>query len=40
MSALRWLIVLVAVAAAVWVVSLVTRRWEQPANEARKSPAE
>ncbi len=40
MSALRWLTVLVAVAAVVWVVSLVTRRWEQPANEARKSPAE
>ena len=31
MSALRWLTALVAVAAVVWVVSLVTRRWEQPA---------
>ena len=40
MSALRWLMVLVAVAATVWVVSLVTRRWEQPAGNAKKSPAE
>lgn len=40
MSAVRWLMVLVAVAATVWVVSLVTRRWEQPAGNAKKSPAE
>jgi hypothetical protein len=41
MSALRWLTVLVAVAAVVWLVSVVTRRWEQPAaGNAGKSPAE
>jgi len=33
--------VLVAVAAVVWVVSLVTKRWEQDiAGSAPKSPAE
>ncbi len=41
MSAVRWLTVLVAVAAVVWMVSLVTRRWEQTAvSETPKSPAE
>jgi HupE / UreJ protein len=41
MSALRWLTVLAAVGALVWAVSLMTRRWEQPAaGEAPKSPAE
>jgi hypothetical protein len=41
MSALRWLTVLVVVAAVVWLVSVVTRRWEQPATgDAGKSPAE
>ena len=30
MSALGWLTVLVAMAAVIWVVSLATRRWEQP----------
>jgi hypothetical protein len=39
-SALRWMTVLVAVAAVVWGVSLVTRRWEQSADHAGKSPAE
>ena len=41
LSALRWLTVLVAVAAMVWVVSLVTKRWERDAaGDAPKSPAE
>ena len=41
LSALRWATVLVAVAAVVWVVSLVTRRWEdRAAGGAPKSPAE
>ena len=41
LSALRWLTVLVAVAALVWVVSLVTKRWERDAaGDAPKSPAE
>src|SRR5215469_2209590 len=39
LSALRWATVLVAVAAVVWVVSLVTKRWEQD-SAAPKSPAE
>lgn len=40
MSALRWLTVLVIVAMVVWVVSLVTRHWEQSATgEAPNSPA-
>jgi len=41
LSALRWLTVLVAVAAVVWLVSLVTKRWEQsPARSVPQSPAE
>jgi len=41
LSALRWLTVLVAVAAVVWLVSLMTKRWEQDATgNAPKSPAE
>ena len=41
MSALGWLTVLVAVAAMIWVVSLATRRWEQPGvGKTPNSPAE
>ena len=40
MSAVRWLTVLIAVAAIVWGVSLVTKRWEQSAANTGKSPAE
>ena len=41
MSGLRWLMVAVAVAAIVWLVSLMTRKWEQQlTNDAPKSPAE
>jgi hypothetical protein len=40
MSALGWLTVLVALAAVIWVVSLATRRWEQPRiKETSISPA-
>lgn len=40
-STLRWLTVLVVVAALVWAVSVVTKRWEQPAEqEVPRSPAE
>jgi HupE / UreJ protein len=39
-SALGWLTVLVALAAVIWVLSLATRRWEQPRiDERRNSPA-
>lgn len=37
MSALGWLTVLVAIAAVIWVVSLVTRRWEQPEGGAKST---
>jgi hypothetical protein len=40
MSGLRWLMVLLVVAAIVWGVSLVTKRWEQPTGDTGKSPAE
>jgi hypothetical protein len=40
MSALRWATVLLVVAAIVWGVSLVTKRWEQPVGDTGKSPAE
>jgi hypothetical protein len=40
MSGLRWLTVLLVVAAIVWGVSLVTKRWEQAAGDTEKSPAE
>ncbi len=41
MSALGWLTVLVAVAAVVWIVAVVARRWEQPdMSETPNSPAE
>jgi hypothetical protein len=40
-SSLGWLAVLVAAAAVVWIVSLITRRWEQPAKgETPHLPAE
>lgn len=40
-SALGWLIVLVALAAMVWLVSLATRRWEHPGiGKTSRSPAE
>ncbi len=40
-STLHWLTALVAVAAMVWLVSLVTKRWERPMEEdAPRSPAE
>ena len=44
MSALGWLTVLVAMAAVIWVVSLATRRWEQPGigetpNFSARTPA-
>jgi hypothetical protein len=38
MSALGWLTALVAVAAAIWVVSLATRRWEQPRMGVSPNP--
>jgi hypothetical protein len=37
-SALPWLMALVAISAVVWVVSLITKRWEEPAPSA--PPAE
>ena len=41
LSGLRWAMVLVVVAALVWVVSLVTKRWEEgAAGSAPRSPAE
>lgn len=41
MSGLRWTTAAVAVAAVVWLVSLVTKRWERPDNKALPhSPAE
>jgi hypothetical protein len=39
-SGLRWLMVLLLVAAVVWGVSLMTKRWEQAAGDTGKSPAE
>ena len=41
LSAMHWAMVLVVVAATIWVVSLVTKRWEEnTADSAPKSPAE
>ena len=39
-STLRWLTVLLVVAAAVWGVSLITKRWERRLEQPAKSPAE
>src|SRR6185503_17070370 len=40
MSALRWATAAVAIAALVWLVSLVTKRWERPEKPLPQSPAE
>jgi hypothetical protein len=40
MSGLRWATAAVALAALVWVVSLVTKRWERGEKPLPQSPAE
>jgi hypothetical protein len=39
-SALRWATALVAVGAVIWLVSLITKRWEQTSKPLPQTPAE